>query len=634
MKKTVALFLAMAAIGAAVQAGEAPPVLGILEIRGIDNLAGAVFELTQAAGQPVPREMVTMGIYGALGTMSGMGIQPNGTLRALWLDDGSAQGTATVLLPVENDGADYLASLGQAGWTSASETADGLLHFAPPASGPSLPFGEVYFLKNGQTLIAGDRAQTVRQTADALATLPPILPVEGVVAVQLRPAAIAEAFGPLVREQMDKAFLANPEIPGTTAAMGNLYADAYLAAARQVQDATLGLGVSKTHLGVHARLVPAANTTLSAWFDTVRSPSPKANVVNLPDALFVETAHMGNLELLADPYFRFAETTMASAPAALPAEQMRALLGRSKASWAQMAGDFGFALLPPTKERPLRFAEYVAAKDSAAMRALAIQTVQNSADMFRAALAAAAAETGAPAPFEFAVAMGEPREYRGIPVDSVTYRLTLQEPILSFWPEGLPTEIAAEMAWLPDGLLMGSGGPELTDALVDRALDGTGTPVAERESWKAFYPAPDPQTLEASHAALFDLVRAYAGLADEITGSAVAPSIPDGPGCLAAHVYRAAGGAMGRLRFRLSDISAIAQKWLEIKQKAMADRMAEFEQMQRDQEMEDFPGFDEQEDEDFPGFEEMDSSDFEEPESDAAEPEAEPAPVPAESPAE
>ena len=624
MKMWRALFLALATLGAAaVWAGEAPPVLGILEIRGIDNLAGAVFDLTQATGQPVPRELVTMGIHGALGTMPGLGIQPNGTLRAVWLDDGSDQGAATVLLPVENNGADYLASLGQAGWTSESETADGILHFTAPDTGSSSLFDDVYFLKNGATLIAGETAQAVRQAADALATLPPILPVEGVAAVQIRPAAIAEAFAPLVREQMDKAFQINPNLPGNTAAMGKLYANGYLAAARQVQDATLGLGVSKTHLNVHSRLVPAAKTTLAAWLATIRPPSPKADVVNLPDALVVETANMGNLDWLADPYFRFVEQSMAASPTQLPAEQMRALMENTKAHWAQMAGDFGFALLPPTKERPLRFAEYVGTKDSAALRAVTVQTVQNAADMVKAAIAAAATEVGQPAPFEFAMAMGEPREYRGIPVDAITYRVTLQEPIRSLWPEGLTTELTAEMAWLPDGVLMSGGGPELTEALVDRALDGTGSPVAELEGWKSFYPAPDPQALHTAHAAVFDLIRSYASVADEIAGTAVAPSIPAGPGHLAGVSYLAAGGVMSRLRFGLDDIAAITQKLMEIQQKAMAARMAEFEQMQPQQGPEDFSGFGE-----------TDSSDFGEPGTNEAEEESVPAEAPAESPAE
>ena len=630
MKMWRALFLALATLGAAAAwAGEAPPVLGILEIRGIDNLAGAVFDLTQATGQPVPREAVTMGIHAALGTMPGMGLQPNGTLRALWLDDGSEQGAAAVLLPVENGGADYLAGLGQAGWTTESETADGILHFAAPATGASLPLDEVYFLKNGPALIAGQTAQAVRQAADSLASLPPILPVEGVAAVQLRPAAIAEAFAPRIREQMDKAFQANPDLPGNTAAMGKLYADGYLAAARQVQDATLGLGVSKANFNVHSRLVPAPNTTLAAWLATVRPPSPKADVVNLPDALIVETANLGNLELLADPYSRYLERTMAIAPSAMPAEQMRALLADSKAHWAQWAGDFGFALLPPTKERPLRVVEYLATKDSAAMRALTVRSVQNAGDMVKSAMAAAVAEAGQPAPFEFAVAMGEPREYREIPVDSIAYRLTLQEPIRSLWPEGLPTELTAEMAWLPDGVLLSSGGPELTDTLVDRALDGVGSPVSEREGWKAFYPAPDPRTLEATHMAAFDLVRAYAALADEIAGSAAAASVPPGAGHLATQAYMAAGGVMGRLRFGLNDVAAIAQKLIEIQQKAMAARMAEFEQMQMQSESEGFPGFEEMEEEDFYD-EDMDASDVEEPA--AAEPEEET--VPAEAPAE
>ena len=132
MKKWTLLIAALLVFATLMPAG-AGEVLGILEIRGIDNLATAVFDLTKAVGQPVAREIVSMGIHAALGTMPGMGIEPNGTIRFFWLPGEEDPGVLAALLPVEQDGSAYLESLGQSGWTTSAQTDDGLMTFLVPA---------------------------------------------------------------------------------------------------------------------------------------------------------------------------------------------------------------------------------------------------------------------------------------------------------------------------------------------------------------------------------------------------------------------------------------------------------------------------------------------------------------------
>ena len=569
MKKSLVLWLSAllcCASLAPARAAESPGILGILEIRGLDNLAAAASDLTTAAGQPMPPEMVTMMLYGVLGAAPGA-LQANGTVRAFWFENGTDDGGLAILLPVENEGADYLAGLGQAGWKNDSETAEGLEHFTAP-DGSSLAWKDIYFLKRGATLVACATADDARAAGAALAALPPILPVEGDAALQIRPAAVVEAFGPQIAEQLDSVLQAQPGAPKESAAMGALYLRGYLALAKQLDSFTLGLGVADGSLNVHTRAVPVAGGTLAKWLATVRRASPAASVVNLPGALLAETAHMGDLGLLAPAYFRYMDELMALMPAESNAVPVADYLEKMKAYWAQMAGDFGLTLLPPSKMSPIRAVQYVSLKDSAAARALAAQIVPIESQLMSSAVAAGAA--GQPLPFQLELVPGEAREYRGIPVDLVTYRVTLGDSIKALWPEGLPAELAIEMAWLPDGMLAGVGDSALTDALIDRALDGIGTPVSDLPSWSAFYPTPETNRMAETHFALFDTVRAYLALADSFTGADLAASIPAGSGNLDGSAYPIVGGLMKRARFSLADIGAIAQKIRESKAKRTA----------------------------------------------------------------
>ncbi len=573
MKKWNALLLAAVLPCAALapaSAADSPLVLGMLEIRGLDSLAAASFELSKAAGNPVSKEMVAMMLYGALGTMPGLGIPAGGTVRAVAFDDGSDSGGVAILLPVENEGADYLTGLGQNGWKNESETADGLLHYVAP-DGSRMAWSEVYFLKRGATLIAGPSAAAVRLLDAAAPALPPILPVEGDVAVQIRPAALAEAFAPQFAERMDQAFK-NPGLPANSAAMGDLYVKAYLAAAQQVDECVLGLGVADGNLNVHTRVAPVAGTELAQWLKTVKPPSAATATVALPDALAVETMNLGDLGLLAPAYFRFLERLMDVMPSGLEPAALARYMDNEKTCYAQLAGDIGIALLPPTQAVPLNLAEYVALKDPAILRARMPEMLQSGNDM----MAAMADQTDQPMPFQIETALGEPREYRGIAVDRVAYAFRLGGKLAAIWPASIPTKFDVEIAWLPDGMIVATAGGATTEALVDRALDGTAAPLSTWPAWQALHPEPERNLVDLAHLALFDAVRAYLALGDSIAGGSNADFVPDGPGNLESSSY-VMGGLMSRVRFRLADIAAITAKAKEAQAQAIAAMQQQME---------------------------------------------------------
>ncbi len=565
MKKCAFLVASLLLGAAALSPAAGAEVLGMMEIRGIDNLSAAAFELTRAGGQPMPKEMVSMGIHAALGTLPGLGIEPNGTLRAVWAEGGT-KGFVFLLLPVVNDGTDYLASLGQSGWSSLDDSSDDLVHMAPPDN-TSLPWEELFFLQRGSTLIAAMTADQARIADSLRDQLPSILPAEGVAVLQVRPAALARVFGPQLTAQMQQAFQAAPGASPETRAIGDIYARGYLALASQTEELVLGLGVADNHLNLHSRAAPVAGSLLAQWLATVQPPSEMAAIVNLPDALFVETANLGDFDLLAPAYFRYMDELMAILPKEIDAATMTTYMDQSKAYWRQMAGDIGIALLPPGDTCPIRAVEYIALKDSSALRQLASQMADMANTMMKSATALQPAQ-----PVTLALESGEPREYRNIPVDRLTYHVKPGPVLQSLWAQSRDLDIPLELAWLPTGLLVAIGGADLTDDLIDRALDGTSAPVSDRAAWQSFFPNPEPRLVDLSHVAIFDSLRDYLQRLDAATGQQFAAVIPDGAGNLESLSYVAMDGLMTRVRFGLDDLGAIARKIMEAQQKAMAAR--------------------------------------------------------------
>jgi len=333
-----------------------------------------------------------------------------------------------------------------------------------------------------------------------------------------------------------------------------------------VDECALGLGVADGNLNVHTRVAPVAGTALAQWFPTVKPASAAAAVVALPDALGVETLNLGDMSLLAPAYFQFLEKLMSAMPSGLDPAALARYMDNEKTCYAQLAGDVGIALLPPTKEMPLRLAEYVALKDAAILRARMPEMIQSNNDMMKGM----ANDPSQPMPFQVELALGEPREYRGVAVDKMTYAFQLDEKMSAIWPAAIPTKLDVELAWVPGGLIAGTAGAATTDALVDRALDGTASPVTALPAWQALYPEPEANLVDVSHLALFDAVRAYLALGDSLNGGNKADFVPASSGNLEGSSY-IMEGLMSRLRFSLADISAIGEKIKEVQAKAMAD---------------------------------------------------------------
>jgi len=579
-------------------AADAPTVLGIVEIRGLDSLSASAAELGQAAGQPLPKEMISMVLYGMLGTMPSMGIQPEGTLRAVLFKDAGPEPAMAILLPVEDEGKSYLSGLAAAGWENAAETAEGILHFVGPDTS-ELVWKEIYFLKRGNTLVAGRDAKSVRMGNAAIPTLPPILPVEGDVAIQIRPSLALQAYETELQASLDKTFK-DPKTPPEAAEMGQMYVKGYLALAKQIDEIVFGLGVADGNLNIHQRITPVADTTLARWLGSIDTPSAAASVVNLPDALYAEVGHMGDMNLIMPAYFRYMEEIMAlvykqTDDDGTVEDFMGTYMENAKKYWEQLDGSIGLSILPPTKEYPLRLVEYVGLKDSTGLRELTRQTVEDANKIMQMGLAA-----DTPPPMGIDISLGEPRDYRDVPIDTLTYELKPGAQFESMWPEGIPTKLTADLAWTPNGLLLSVGDTAQTEALLDRVLDGTATPITQRSSWKAAYPTPERNLLDVSHIAIFDTIRSYLELAASYSDNAAgtADMVPDSPGNIETASYMAVGGMMTRLRFSLADIAAIAEKAQEVKAAQQASQAAFMEEMQKEMdamESEEFQTMDEEE---------------------------------------
>ena len=592
--KTNCILLLTTVLCLAILAPAGAGVLSVLEIRGIDNLGDAVVDLSQTVGQPVLKEEVTMSLHKVLGSPAGVGLVPNGTLRILWMDNDSPAGTGALVVPVPDDGSAYLTALEGAGWTIASETTDDLLHLT--ALGIQIsPWGEIYIQKGEGSLLIAPSAADIRQAAAALPTLPAILPAEGVLAMQIYPAALVEAFEPEIREQMDQAFAAMQDDMGPSAAIGRLYMQGYMAVARQIQSVTKGVAVGDGHLSLHLNITPVADSLLARWFATIQTPAPAAGVVNLPGALLAYTAHLGDLHLLAPTYFRYMDRMLQTMPVTMPVGTLANYMDSLKIYWEESGGDFGIALLPPTRQAPLRMAEYLSFKNPTKLRGLTATMVSMANEMMKAAM-----DSTPEAPLRIELVQEESRDYREIPIDRITYRLQPGEALAQIWPAGRALELSIEQAWLPDAVLVGIGGPDITELLVDRALDGTTTPVAENAAWQAFFPRPEPVRVEGGQIAVFDGLRDYLGLLDTITGDGAAEFIPAGHGYLAGLSYRTQGSVMSRLRFSLADIGAVAKKVEEAQQRAAALHQSRMNAFQQELEAEgyDFQDLDEDLDED------------------------------------
>lgn len=589
MKKFSVLLMAILLVGICPTGAQAAgSVLGILEIRGIDNLADSVAAITAAAGNPVPSSVISQALLQGLLTDTGSGLNRLGNARLIWLANDTDAGDIVACLPVVDGGMAYLQSLREAGWANDKDAENGIQHFSAP--GPSLiPWRDVYVVAIGNRLLAADNPEALQRAQTVLPELPPILPAEGDAAIQVRPAAILDAFSPQIQEGIDTLLQAVDNSPPEINAYNQLNLQAQLAVARAVEELTYGLGVASTTLNVHSRIVPKADTALETWLATLNTPTPKANVVNRPDALFAETLNLGDMSMIAAPYFRYYSKMIDIFAAQLPTAKLQSYLAQSRAGWALLDGNISIALYPPTRQHPLRWAEYGGAKDPVALRAIYSESIGQANDLMQSMLAA---QPAGDLPFNLMQTPGETREVNGIAVDRISFNLEVKEELAQELPKGFPTQFDLELAWLPDGVLACMGEPELMDQLIASALTGGGSPIQDRPSWQALYPDPDPDIKDVFHIALFELLRAYVGLADKAFGTAHVTEIPAGPGNISGYSYSQDGTLASRIRISLTDLGAAIQKIIAAQTKAQQIRQAKWEAMMMDDADIEFPSGD------------------------------------------
>ncbi len=563
----ILVVLLLALLGTPGWASDTPVVLGMVEIRGLDALAGATFDLSKVVGNPIPKEMVSMILYSGLGSMPGMGITADGPVRVVWFEGDTPAGSFVLYLPVDNDGADYFAYLDQSGWENQGRLSDKIEHYIP-ADGAGVLWDNVYFIRRGATLVVAESPRDVRKGDALLNSLPPILPVEGVVAIQCRAANLADAYGPLVREQMD-VMVNDPDAPAQMEPFAKEYFDAYLQVAAQLDEVVLGLGVTDDKLNLHYRAAPLAGTTLARWMDTIRAPGAASAVVALPGALIVSAGHMGDFNLIAGPYLRFMESALQSMPHEFPEDFITRYIALEKAGYEQFAGDISLALLPPQPNLPLRLVEYANLKDVAATRSLFVEGVNLFNDGFTAMLATI--PEAKDKAVSLTATLSAPRTYRDLAVDQMRIAIDLPEDAQADWPPFLPRTFTVDAAWLANGAVFSIGDPALIEPLVDRALDGASDGVTSLPAWQAAFPNPETPIVEATHIALFDTIRSFVQWLDAATGENHAPAIPAGPGNVESASYLQ-DGYMSHLRINLADIGAIGAKISEARKKAMQQR--------------------------------------------------------------
>lgn len=82
-----------------------------------------------------------------------------------------------------------------------------------------------------------------------------------------------------------------------------------------------------------------------------------------------------------------------------------------------------------------------------------------------------------------------PRRAARIPRVAVD-KMTCNSSSTRKWPRSalaFPAKLDIELAWVPGGLVASTASAATTDALVDRALDGTATPGAALPAWQALH---------------------------------------------------------------------------------------------------------------------------------------------------
>jgi hypothetical protein len=401
----------------------------------------------------------------------------NRTIRFAWLADRDAaeSGLAVIKLPTD-DSSVYLAGLLEA--CAEAEDAD-LTAFPSGARAfhhPGLPDMPIYAVPRDDDMLLlfplGDFAAVLDfpAIATALAAVPPILPVQGLLAVTVFDLEAILASGSW--EDFPASALFPPESAAATAAA--------------CKEFSWGLAYDAGVASLYMRYTPDAASPYAAALKRLSGPGDAlVRAFRFPDALFA--AADSSAPILDDG----TDPRNEAAIAGTLSDRFPALAENLDDDFARLAaqdpfaGESAFALLPPTAETLLRFVACQQLKDADAFR--------TDVESF---LARVAEEGCNPHGLAF-----ESTLFAGTPVT----RVTLAEPLFA----GCPQELL--LAWSGDRVILSTAG----EAACARALTLLEYPspaapaLREEESFAALFADAPAPLYTIGFGDLGDLVAAY-----------------------------------------------------------------------------------------------------------------------------
>ena len=552
MHKTLlpSLALALSLLGAPALRAEPVPLVHC-EIRGLDCLGEKVQEISARFDSPVPSDSFQSAVLNFLGTPFGLGLELSRNFR-IHAFSKADDAILCLELPTSGEGAEtYLATIAR-NWreipaddASYSPLAPGFRRFQTG------PFGTFLLAPGERTalLMLDTDADTALRVKNAVAALPPVLPVQGDVAVWFPDVA---AVGERVSDALEDLLGANGI--ARIADAGDAPAPSLFA------DTALGLAVGDGRLALQTRATPRPG--LPAEIAASIAPvSPAARALDFPGALCFYCG--SDLHAFINPALE-GDSLAVSLPKAVGSRfgpSVNAALARIGAFAESHAGtDYAFALLPPAPGESLRAYAFLSLVDVPAVRDAFARLVAR----INARFAASSCEhilacEGDPAtPFALQRLSLTPAG-----VDRVCKRLD------KMGLSGLAplARKSVSLAWRDDGVLASTTAPDALLALA-LAMQRPGEPPAPTDTpaFRALFPSlPDAPCNCVFSLSLFDLVRAYARpLAAKIGDPAlladvesVLAALPATPGFFAEEDHLEDGIAVSNSRIGLDDFAAI-----------------------------------------------------------------------------
>ncbi len=430
-----------------------------VEIESFDALSAD----TTALGTHIRNPMVGMGLMAlgqAVGAPGLVGIDPAGPWRiAGFMGDAHPENAEFVfILPVKDDGAAYLQSLGV---SYATVQDDGLMRRLRAQQGRRVMFFNELSLRFVDGFAVASRsAPLTARVADRLAEDPQAYSVRGFSGT-LRASVEVPSLLPFFREQMAEAMapaaLAAEEEPALAmmTEMNRLYTDIWLRVLEQTRRIGFGLECNANGLTLYQRMDAVPERRLARIFADSRPVDGRLGEL-LPETaqvVFLSGSMGAVMRHAADPYMalmrevmtlqqRFLKDLDQPLPEAFNAEGMEAVWANAEAFFELYGDQLALSVGPNADGTSAVMIQAMTVTDADEYRRLAAKSFDTASAFYR--------EAGMP----FRIERGEPREAHGVAID--TYRLVVEAPaedneVEQFWAAML--EVPALLDWLRSGCL-------------------------------------------------------------------------------------------------------------------------------------------------------------------------------------